>query len=234
LTQETHHVSDLLARHPEPRGPNRPARPDNPTQEASRRFHPGLDRCEDRTLLSTLTVTNAKDSGTGLLRATIARAADGGSIVFAPGLAGATIHLTSGELVLKKSLTIDASGVGGVTIDAGGTSRVFHITTAAVRDTLTDLTISGGLAPIGGGILNEGGRLTLNSDTLTGNKAVGVNPGDPGQGRAVADTGRGASLTVNTSTFTGNLAQGAVGYPFQGVDTSGKSKWAIELRRENG
>jgi hypothetical protein len=147
--------------------PNRAARIVRPApttrprkrRAASRRFRPGLDRCEDRTLLSMLTVLNANDGGSGSLRATIVAAADGDTIVFDPSLAGATIHLTSGELVLDKGLTIDASGVGGVTVDAGGASRVFHITTAGVSDTLTDLTISGGLAPIGGGILNEGGLL---------------------------------------------------------------------------
>jgi hypothetical protein len=178
---------------------------------ASRRFRPGLDCCEERTLLSSLTVSNVNNSGPGSLRAMIAKATAGATIHFNSSLAGDTIHLTSGPLVLKKSLNIDASGIGGVSIDAGGTSRVFEITTAGVSDTLTGLTITGGLAPLGGGILNEGGRLTLNSDTLAGNRAVGVNPGDPGQGGAVADMGAGASLTVHGSTFTSNLAQGAVG-----------------------
>ena len=39
-----------------------------------RRFLPRVDLMEDRTLLSTLTVTNNKDSGSGSLRALIAAA----------------------------------------------------------------------------------------------------------------------------------------------------------------
>src|SRR5262249_980258 len=96
---------DLAARIVRPAPPTRPSEP----RAASRRFRPGLDRCEDRALLSTWTVTNDHDSGSGSLRAKIARAADGDTIVFAPGLAGATIRLTGGELVLKRGVTIDAS-----------------------------------------------------------------------------------------------------------------------------
>ena len=54
------------------------------------RFRPILDPMEDRTLLSTLTVTNNHDSGTGSLRATIAAASAGDTIKFSPRIDGQT------------------------------------------------------------------------------------------------------------------------------------------------
>jgi hypothetical protein len=55
---------------------------------------------EDRTVLSTLTVTNALDSGANSLRDAIQHAKDGDMIVFDPSLNGQTITLTSDELAI--------------------------------------------------------------------------------------------------------------------------------------
>src|SRR4051794_3432793 len=86
-------------------------RADGPRRRRSLvRFQPGLDPMEDRTLLSTLTVTNNHDSGTGSLRAAIAAAASGDTIDFAPSLDGRTIRLTSGELAISTSLDIEGPG----------------------------------------------------------------------------------------------------------------------------
>src|SRR5947209_3927714 len=69
-------------------------------------FRPTLEALEDRWVPSTLTVLNNLDSGAGSLRADIAAAHNGDTIVFAPSLAGQTITLASGELFIKHSLTI--------------------------------------------------------------------------------------------------------------------------------
>ena len=53
-------------------------------RERRRRFAPGLLPLEARALLSTLTVTNDADSGTGSLRAELALAQNGDTIVFSP------------------------------------------------------------------------------------------------------------------------------------------------------
>src|SRR5947209_3682564 len=76
------------------------------------RFRPVLDPMEDRTLLSTLTVTNNHDHGPGSLRAEIATAASGDTIKFSPNLDGQTITLTSGELTIDESLDIEGPGAG--------------------------------------------------------------------------------------------------------------------------
>ena len=58
-------------------------------------------------LATTITVTNTNDSGSGSLRQALADANDGDTIRFA--VTGA-IQLTSGELVIDKSVTIGGPG----------------------------------------------------------------------------------------------------------------------------
>jgi hypothetical protein len=65
---------------------------------------PTVAALEDRRLLSTWTVLNNHDSGSDSLRAEIAAAQSGDTIRFAGKLAGQTITLTGGELVIDKSL----------------------------------------------------------------------------------------------------------------------------------
>ena len=64
------------------------------------------------------------------LRETISRASDGDVINFASSLADGTITLGGSQLEITKAITIDASSIGGITIDADGKSRVFCISGA--------------------------------------------------------------------------------------------------------
>ena len=151
---------------------------------------PRLEALEDRTLLSTLTVTNNKDSGSGSLRAEIAAANSNGdttnTINFAPALDGQTITLSSGELKITKSVNIDGPGLSLLTVSGGGASprRVFEIDNGATV-TLANLTIANGQTTSagmpgvqlrgqlgGGGILNDAGAtLNLTSCAVVNNKA---------------------------------------------------------------
>src|SRR5262245_34162841 len=112
------------------------------------RFRPRLEALEERWLPSTLTVTNFLDDGSaGTLRAAIAGAQSGNTIVFDSALSGQTITLTSGKLVLNKNLTIQGPGADQLTISGGGTSRVFEVaaTTGANtrKPTPPQVTLSG-------------------------------------------------------------------------------------------
>src|SRR5262245_21176541 len=117
---------------------------------------PTVAALEERRLLSTLTVLNNNDSGPGSLRAEIAAAQAGDTIHFAGKLAGQTITLTGGELVIDKSLDIEWQGAGPLTVSGHNTSRVFDIQGGATV-TLAGLTISNGHVAdgLGGGIANE-------------------------------------------------------------------------------
>jgi hypothetical protein len=158
-----------------------------------------LDALEDRFLLSTITVTNTNDSGPGSLRSAILNAPSGATINFAANLDGQTIGLTSGQLALRKNLTITGPGADRLTVSGTNTSRVFDIQSATVA--LSGLTITGGNAGLfaGGGILiTSTGSLALDGDTISGNRTGG-------NGGGVSNNPMG-TLTVTNSTFSGNRA----------------------------
>ena len=79
-------------------------------RQRPRSFRPRLDILEDRTLPSTFTVTNLLDTGPGSLRAAVTAAnANPGADVINFAVTG-TIALTSGELDITDSLTINGPG----------------------------------------------------------------------------------------------------------------------------
>src|SRR6266403_1742925 len=111
---------------------------------------------------ATIIVTNTADSGSGSLRSALASAGNGDTID-ATGVSG-TILLTSGQLVVNKSVTILGPGPGSLAVNGNypaTTNRVFHITSDLVV-TISGLTITAGSAPgpapnnYGGGIYHEG------------------------------------------------------------------------------
>ena len=122
------------------------------------------------TRAASLTVTNNSDSGAGSLRQAIADANPGDTITFAPQVSG-TITLTSGELVVNKSVTITGPGAANLAISGNNASRVVSITTS-VNVTLSDMTIANGRVTSGdgGGIYNTG-TLTLTNAVVYSNTA---------------------------------------------------------------
>jgi hypothetical protein len=154
---------------------------------------------------STLIVTNKLDSGAGSLRQALTDANSGDTIQFAPAITGGTITLTSGELLIDKSIVI----TGPVTVrrsTADGTPafRIFHITPGHTV-TVHGLTISNGFAnmnnPSGAGVFNDQSTLTLS------NCAVQYNSSAVGSGGGIYNSGSSAILTVVHSTVTGNFME---------------------------
>jgi hypothetical protein len=159
-------------------------------------FSPRLDVLEGRTLPSTLTVSTNADSGGGSLRAAIASANSGDSIVFLSPVH--RINLTGGELVISKSLNIDGPGANRLTISGNDVSRVFDIA-GGVTVTLSGLTLAHGLAPQGGAIDNAG-NLAIRDAIFSDNHSVG------GIGGGAIDNQPGAGLTLSQSSLTNNTA----------------------------
>jgi len=178
------------------------------------RFRPRLEVLEGRDVPSTLTVMNNLDSGPGSLRADIAAANSGDTIVFDQSLKGKTITLAGspGELYIDKNLDIEGLGAKNLAISGGGYSRVFEVATG-VQVTLAGMTIENGNSKPnsngvvwtdnyydhGGGILNRG-TLTLNSCTVSGNTAYSV-------GGGIANE-QGATMTIAGCTLSRNTVYG--------------------------
>jgi hypothetical protein len=189
-------------------------------------FRPRVEALEDRCLLSALTVTNTQNSGRGSLRAEIAAARSGDTIVFSPQLDGKTITLTSGQLDLTKNLTIQGPGAGQLTISGNSSNmysghyytRVFEVAQKTAVS-LSGLTISKGSsyasvsssAPwdgYGGAILNLG-TLTVSACNIDNSHALN-------EGGGIFNDG---TLTVSGSTVSGNRASDGAGMWNRGTAT---------------
>jgi len=183
---------------------------------------------------TTITVSNTNDSGPGSLRQALASASDGDTID-ATGISGA-ITLTTGQLLVNKSVTINGAGADLLAVDGNAASHVFQIGSGETvtisnltirngRDdfsgggisngdgatsTITNCTVSdnsaGAIQGEGGGIFN-GGTLTIINSTVNSN-TVGSAGGVTGDGGGVFN---GGTLTVVNSTVSGNAANSKSG-----------------------
>jgi len=156
---------------------------------------------------SVITVTNTNDSGPGSLRQALTDAHDADTINFA--VIGA-ISLTSGELLITKSVTISGPGANVLAImrePNAASFRIFHVMPNHTV-TIEGLAVINGsiLNGFGGGILNQESTLTINGCAVSGNSALG----QQGLGGGIFSNGSGAggfaSLTITDSALSGNVA----------------------------
>jgi predicted outer membrane repeat protein len=146
---------------------------------------------------ATVTVSNTDDSGGGSLRQALADANDGDTIDFSV-TTPATITLTSGQLVVDKSVTISGLGAANLAVNGNAADRVFYVS-SGLTVTISGLTIENGSADRGGGIYNEGVALTVSDCIVNGNSGGGIcNIGSESESTA--------TLTINNSTLSGNSA----------------------------
>jgi hypothetical protein len=148
-------------------------------------------------------VNNNNDSGPDSLRGVLANVCAGSTITFAPNVRGA-INLTSGELLLNKTVTINGPGANLLSVQrsaGAGNFRIFNITSASGVASISGLTIANGnsAGSNGGGIYNEGATLTVGNCTLSGNSTNN----SAGGGGLFNNVG---TLTVSNSAISGNSA----------------------------
>jgi len=165
---------------------------------------------------TTIIVSNINDNGPGSLRQALADANDGDTID-ATGVSG-VITLTTGQLLVAKSVTINGASAGILAVDGNATKRVFQIGIGKIV-AISGLTIRNGQGGFGGGVLNGAATLTITNSTLSGNTgAFGGATYNQGTltivsstiGGNMANEGGGiynaATLTITNSTFSGNAA----------------------------
>lgn len=185
---------------------------------------------------ATITVTNTNDSGAGSLRQAIADAAAGDTINFNLANCPCTITLTSGELIIDKSLTIQGLGADQLSVSGNNNSRVFNVFGDDV--TIDGLSVVqgngvGGLNQRGGAIVHQlNGTLTVSHCVLSNNLMSFYSPGSFGGGihneggtvnivatnitnnRSVWGSGvyqNGGTMNITDSIISGNSSRGGVG-----------------------
>ncbi len=151
------------------------------------------------------TLLDENDGGLGQntgdsLREAIALAAPDDTITFDASIAGDTITLSNGELVIDKSLTIDGNESNPITIDAAGDSGVFEISDGSSSTTQT-VSIDGVIVTGGGSVFNGAGifnaeNLTIANSIITGNSAF--------EGAGIFN--QGGTVDITNSTISDNNA----------------------------
>ena len=186
------------------------------TVEARKRWRlqPTLLALEDRKLLSSIIVNNPTDTpiaGQTDLRQAIVQANTAGgdqTITFEKKVFKSpqtiTLDPTQGQLELSDTTGTETitGPKAGVTVSGGGLSRVFQVD-GMVSASISGLTITGGSANDGGGLLNLG-TTTLTNCTVSGSTATASYPYG-GQGGGGIDS-QGGTLVVKSCAFINNSA----------------------------
>jgi len=146
--------------------------------------------------MSTITVQNTKDSGAGSLRDALAKSKTGDTIAFAQNLANQKITLTSGQLSIRRSVTIDGAGAENIIISGNKTSRAFFAE-YGTNSTLKNLTIADGYTNKKGGGLGVSSYTKITVDNVQFKDNVG------GQGGGI-HIGYRSDATIINSTFDNN------------------------------
>jgi hypothetical protein len=120
-----------------------------------------------------------------------------------------TISLTSPLPIIDRDLTITGPGTTALTIQRDPSAPAFRIFEIAYLRTVSIrfLTIANGRADDGGGLLNNGGALSLTAVAFNGNTAGN---GLGGLGGAIYNKGLLAAGNCSFSTNNANIAGGAI------------------------
>ena len=157
-----------------------------------------------------VTVANTDDAGPGSLRQAIVDADPGSTIQFDAAIAGQTIALLTGRLLIDKSLTIEGSAANGMTISGSLLDKVI-VTGVSTDVTLRNLSILDGKSTGPGGGIVANGNLTLDHSLVAHNEVV-----SKGGGGILLDDA-GSTLVLLNTTVSENVALAgggiyAVGY----------------------
>src|SRR6266540_3344794 len=179
---------------------------------------------------TTITVINTNDSGSGSLRQALSDANNGDTIDFDSSLEGQIITLTSGQLLVNRSVGISGLGADNLTVDGNANDRVFYINPNNTV-TISGLTITNGVVVgDGAGIYNDRATLTVSNCTVSDDSGSGIFnlnaeltvsnctiSGNSGCGIFNLARGDNDTLTVTNCTISGNSGGGIDNYGFSGA-----------------
>lgn len=151
---------------------------------------------------ATIVVTTTADSGAGSLRNAVASAANSGDVIeFNLSGCPCTITLTTGEIAINKSLTINGPGAENLTISGNDESRIFSVNGGTNVVEINSLTLANGNSVQEGGAIVNNSILRVNFSTIKDSfSAV--------SGGAIAAFGE---LSVTNSIISGNTSDGIGG-----------------------
>lgn len=133
------------------------------------------------------------------LREALLYADYGDTVTFTETMKGKTIILNGIELRDDKNVSIDASSIGGVTINANQKSRVLYVMSDENAPVyFTNIAVTGGRTDYGSGIYADSGVLNLTNCLISKNYAD-----DSGGGLC---TNSDCLLTLTNCTVSGNFA----------------------------
>ena len=193
-----------------------------------RRIRPSLLVLENRTLLSTLVVTNLQDSGNGSLRFELSQANNNDTITFQSTLFAAgqqTITLTSGPLAVSKDVSIQGPGASLLTVSGNSTQEIFKVSSPgspSQGSTISGMTITKGFSSTNGGAIYNSGMLALSGCTISGSKAGSFQAYYSANGGAIYNKG---TLSLSGCTVSGNYSSGNGG----AIDSEGGAAFAFQL-----
>ncbi|MHC4374508.1 MAG: right-handed parallel beta-helix repeat-containing protein, partial [Planctomycetota bacterium] len=142
------------------------------------------------------------------IQAAIAAASDGDTVTVMPGTYVENLDLLGKAITLTSTDPTDPSVVAATIIDGNQNGSVITCNSGEGPDTLvTGLTITNGLAPSGGGMVNSGSSPTVTRCTFSGNTATISGPGATEGGGGMYNGG--SNPIVSHCTFSGNTGPGA-------------------------
>jgi hypothetical protein len=116
----------------------------------------------------------------------------------------------SAALELTSNVSIAGAGSSQSIINGSAVGDRVFVVTGGGTSNIAGVTIEGGRAQGGGGILNDGATLTVTNSVITNNQANPVVAGLPALGGGIQNTA-GSTLTLSNTAVTVNQAFGAVG-----------------------
>ncbi len=172
------------------------------------KYASSIELLESRIAPAALVVNSVADAGAGTLRDTITNSHTGNVISFAPALMGKLITLTSGEILINHSLTINGPGAGNLTISGNNNSRIFHVDdgsdSSLLTVTLNSLSLVNAKSSVIGGAIDSAENLIVTNSVLSGNTSSS-------NGGAIEEFSISAGLLLENTQIVNNSATGVGG-----------------------